>query len=270
MPVSDRDVVRAALGEAADLHRRVSAEQADAIVQAARMMRRAIEAGHKVLVFGNGGSATDAQHFAAELVGRFARDRKGLPVVALTTDPAILTAVSNDFGFDHVFSRQVEALGRAGDVAMGITTSGTSANVNRGLERARVEGLKTIGLTGRDGGDTGRLVDLHVNVPMQKVVTDRLRPAGRNDTHGVEDARRRLGVALGMVDQDMATKTWVMGDDFTMADCAAAPPLFYANILMPFGDTHTNAAAYLGRLTERPSFARAVKEAQPYLALMPK
>jgi D-sedoheptulose 7-phosphate isomerase len=163
--VSQRDVVRVALGEAADLHRRVSAEQADAIVEAAQMMRRAIEAGQKVLVFGNGGSATDAQHFAAELVGRFSRDRKGLPVIALTADSAVLTSVANDLGYDHVFSRQVEALGRAGDVAMGITTSGTSPNVNRGLERARVEGLKTIGLTGRDGGDTGRLVDVHVNVP---------------------------------------------------------------------------------------------------------
>jgi D-sedoheptulose 7-phosphate isomerase len=163
--MTERDVVRARLGAAADLHRRVSDEQADAVVEAALMMRRAMAAGHKVLVFGNGGSATDAQHFAAELVGRFERERRGLPVVALTADSAIVTALSNDLGFDHVFSRQVEALGAAGDVAMGITTSGTSANVNRGLERARESGLKTIGLTGRDGGMTGGLVDIHVNVP---------------------------------------------------------------------------------------------------------
>jgi len=163
--MTERDLVRAALGEAADLHRRVSDDQADAIVQAALMMRRAMGAGQKVLVFGNGGSATDAQHFAAELVGRFGHERRGLPVVALTADSAILTSVANDMGFDRVFSRQVEALGRAGDVAMGITTSGTSGNVNRGLERARESGLKTIGLTGRDGGVTGRLVDVHVNVP---------------------------------------------------------------------------------------------------------
>jgi D-sedoheptulose 7-phosphate isomerase len=163
--VAERDVVRVALGEAADLHRRVSAEQAEAIVLAAQMIRRALEAGNKVLVFGNGGSATDAQHFAAELVGRYVRERKGLAAIALTADSAILTSVSNDFGFEHVFSRQVEALGQAGDVAMGITTSGSSSNVNRGLARARAEGLKTIGLTGRDGGETGRLVDVHVNVP---------------------------------------------------------------------------------------------------------
>jgi D-sedoheptulose 7-phosphate isomerase len=163
--VAERDVVRVALGEAADLHRRVSDEQAETIVQAALMMRRALESGHQVLVFGNGGSATDAQHFAAELVGRFGRERRGLAVVALTSDSAILTSVANDFGYDHVFSRQVEALGRAGDVALGITTSGTSANVNRAIQRARASGLKTIGLTGRDGGETGRLVDIHVNVP---------------------------------------------------------------------------------------------------------
>lgn len=163
--MSELDVVRAALREAADLHRRVSEDQAEAIVKAARTMRVAMETGHKVLVFGNGGSATDAQHFAAELVGRFNRERRGLPVIALTSDQAILTSVANDFGYDRVFSRQVEALGAGGDVAMGITTSGTSANVNRGLETARAAGLKTIGVTGRDGGETARLVDVHVNVP---------------------------------------------------------------------------------------------------------
>jgi glutathione S-transferase len=115
-----------------------------------------------------------------------------------------------------------------------------------------------------------RFFDLYMNVPMQKVVTDRLRPAGKNDPYGVEQAKTLLQTALGMVDHDMADKTWVMGDGFTMADCAAAPPLFYANMLMPFGATHKNAARYLGRLMERPSFARAVEEAQPYLKFMPQ
>jgi glutathione S-transferase len=115
-----------------------------------------------------------------------------------------------------------------------------------------------------------RFFDLYVNVPMQKVVTDKLRPAGKNDPYGVEQAKTLLETSLGMIDQDMATKTWVMGDGFTMADCAAAPPLFYANMLMPFGATHKNAARYLDRLMKRPSFARAVEEAQPYLKLMPK
>jgi glutathione S-transferase len=115
-----------------------------------------------------------------------------------------------------------------------------------------------------------RFFDLYVNVPMQKIVTDKLRPAGKNDLYGVEQARALLQTSLGMIDHDMEAKTWVMADAFTMADCAAAPPLYYANMLMPFGSTHKNAARYLGRLMERPSFARAVEEAQPYLKLMPK
>lgn len=115
-----------------------------------------------------------------------------------------------------------------------------------------------------------RFYDLYVDEPMQKVVTDRLRPVGKNDPHGVEQARTLLQTAYDMIDEDMKTKTWAMGDAFSMADCAAAPALFYANLAMPFGDTHKNAAAYLGRLMERPSFARAVREAQPYFALFPK
>jgi glutathione S-transferase len=115
-----------------------------------------------------------------------------------------------------------------------------------------------------------RFFDLYVNVPMQKIVTDKLRPEGKNDPYGVEQAKALLQTTLGMIDHDMEAKTWVMGDAFTMADCAAAPPLYYANMLMPFGSTHKNTARYLGRLMERPSFARAVEEAQPYLKLMPK
>jgi glutathione S-transferase len=115
-----------------------------------------------------------------------------------------------------------------------------------------------------------RFYDLYVNEPMGKVVTDKLRPAGKNDPHGVEQAKALLQTAYGMIDQEMGTKTWAVGDAFSMADCAAAPAMFYANLLMPFGDTHKNAAAYLRRLMERPSFARAVKEAQPYFALFPK
>ena len=115
-----------------------------------------------------------------------------------------------------------------------------------------------------------RFFDLYLNVPMQKVVTDKLRPAGKNDPYGVEEAKTLLQTSLGMIDHDMESKTWIMGDGFTMADCAAAPPLFYANMLMPLGSTYKNAEKYLSRLMERPSFARAVKEAEPYLKLMPK
>jgi glutathione S-transferase len=115
-----------------------------------------------------------------------------------------------------------------------------------------------------------RFYDLYVNEPMGKVVTDSLRPAGRNDPHGVEQAQTLLQTAYGMIDQEMGTKTWAMGEAFSMADCAAAPAMFYANKVMPFGDTYKNAAAYLARLMERPSFARVVEEAQPYFALFPK
>jgi glutathione S-transferase len=115
-----------------------------------------------------------------------------------------------------------------------------------------------------------RFHDLYGNVPMQKIVTDRLRPAGRNDPHGVDEARTLLETAIGMIDHEMATKMWAMGDAFTMADCAAAPALFYADKVMPFGDTHEHAAAYLARLMERPSFARVLREARPYLELFPQ
>jgi glutathione S-transferase len=115
-----------------------------------------------------------------------------------------------------------------------------------------------------------RFYDLYVNVPMQKIVTDKLRPEGKNDPYGVEEARDLLKTSVGMIDGDMASNRWAMGDAFTMADCAAAPALFYANVVMPFQETHKHAAAYLGRLMERPSFARVIKEAQPYFAMMPK
>jgi len=115
-----------------------------------------------------------------------------------------------------------------------------------------------------------RFFDLYVNEPMAKIVADRLRPEGRNDPHGVEEARRRLATALAMADEEMAERTWAMGEAFTMADCAAAPALFYANEVVPFGATHRNAAAYLERLKERPSYARALSEARPYWDLFPK
>jgi glutathione S-transferase len=115
-----------------------------------------------------------------------------------------------------------------------------------------------------------RFFDLYLQLPMQKVVGDRLRPPGKGDAFGVEQAKAQLQTALGMVDGDMATKTWAMGDAFSMADCAAAPALYYANLVAPFGNTHRNAAAYLDRLTARPSFARTVKEAEPYRKLFPQ
>ena len=115
-----------------------------------------------------------------------------------------------------------------------------------------------------------RFFDLYINTPMQKIVTDRLRPAGLNDAMGVDQAKALLKTSLGLVDEAMSAKTWAAGDHFTMADCAAAPALSYANTVMPFEASHPHAAAYLDRLRKRPSFARALKEAEPFWANFPK
>jgi D-sedoheptulose 7-phosphate isomerase len=136
-----------------------------ALLHAIEAIARAFRSGHRVLVFGNGGSAADAQHFAAEFVGRFQRERRALAAVALTTDTSILTAIGNDYAYDRVFARQIEALGESGDIAFGITTSGGSANVIEAFRIARARGLTTVALTGRDGGEAGRAADIHVNVP---------------------------------------------------------------------------------------------------------
>ena len=130
-------------------------EQTEKLTAAARMLAAAFQEGHTVLFFGNGGSAADAQHLAAEFVNRFQVERPPLAAMALTTDTSILTAVGNDYDFQEVFVKQIQALGRKGDVAWGISTSGNSANVVQGLEAARKQGLQTLAVTGRDGGNNG-------------------------------------------------------------------------------------------------------------------
>jgi D-sedoheptulose 7-phosphate isomerase len=151
--------------ESRELKDRFFAENARLLVEVGRRMAESLRAGGKVLVFGNGGSAADAQHFAGELVGRFLRDRPGLPALALTTDPSVLTSIGNDMGFESIFRRQVEAHGRPGDVAVGISTSGRSANVFEALRLARDRGLLTVGLTGGGGGRLGGLVHFLIDVP---------------------------------------------------------------------------------------------------------
>jgi glutathione S-transferase len=114
-----------------------------------------------------------------------------------------------------------------------------------------------------------RFYDLYVHDPMQKIVGDKLRPAGKTDPYGVEAARAQLLKSYGMIDAEMAARTWAMGDAFTLADCAAGPPLFFANKLIPFGESHANLAGYFERLTRRPSFARSLAEAEPYMKFFP-
>jgi D-sedoheptulose 7-phosphate isomerase len=139
-----------------------------AIEKAGAMIANALARGGQWLLFGNGGSAADAQHLAAEMTGRLYRlERRGLPAVALTTDTSALTCIGNDYSFEHIFSRQVEALGRRGDVALGITTSGRSPNVLKGLAQAKRQGLWTLAFSGKDGGAVAqvRYVDLCLTVP---------------------------------------------------------------------------------------------------------
>ncbi len=176
------DVVVAMLAEAARLHGE-SMSAAGPAAAAAEAMVAALRGGGRILACGNGGSAADAQHFAAELVGRFECERAALAAIALTTDTSIMTAVANDYDFLRVFARQVEALGRPGDVLLGISTSGGSANVLAAFEAARAAGVTTVALTGRDGGRVGAAADIHVNVPAAS--TARVQEVHRTLLHAV-------------------------------------------------------------------------------------
>lgn len=175
--------VRALFDAAVAVHARVASGNLMPVVAAAAAIRAAHAAGRKLLIFGNGGSAADAQHMAAELVNRFQREREALAAIALSTDTSVLTAIGNDYSFDRVFVRQVEALGCAGDVALGISTSGASVSVVKALEAARARGLTTIALTGRDGGVAGRGADVHVNVPDES--TARVQEVHRTLIHAI-------------------------------------------------------------------------------------
>lgn len=182
----------AALADTIALHEQVQASGVRPLLLAAAAIVETLGAGGKLLTFGNGGSAADAQHVAAELVGRFQRERKGLAAIALTTDTSVLTSLANDYSFERVFARQIEALGRPGDVALGISTSGESANVLTALTVARERGLKTIALTGRDGGAVGRAADVHVNVASHS--TPRVQEVHRTLLHVMCDLVERAFV----------------------------------------------------------------------------
>lgn len=165
MPNDFAAIVSRTLAESARLHTESQATAVVSSVAAVEAMIAALRKGGKILVCGNGGSASDAQHFAAELVGRFEKERPALASIALTTDTSILTAIANDYAYERVFARQVDAIGRPGDVLLGISTSGGSQSVLEAIAVARAAGLTTIALTGRSGGVVGAAADIHVNVP---------------------------------------------------------------------------------------------------------
>ncbi len=157
--------LESAVQDAIRLKSRFVVAQGQEVLAAARLLANTFKGGGKALTFGNGGSAADAQHLAAELVNRFQVERPPLAALALTTDTSILTSIANDYDFQEVFAKQVRALGKPGDVAIGLTTSGSSPNVVRGLEAARQIGLQTLVLTGGDGGPVAALADLALIVP---------------------------------------------------------------------------------------------------------
>jgi D-sedoheptulose 7-phosphate isomerase len=161
----NEEQVRKVAADSIALKQRFFAENAALLVAVGGRMTEALRAGGRVLTFGNGGSAADAQHLAGELVGRYLRDRPAASAIALTTDPSVITAIGNDMGFDAIFRRQVEAHGRPGDVAFGISTSGRSPNVVEALRAARERSLVTVGLTGGGGGLLKGLVDYLIDVP---------------------------------------------------------------------------------------------------------
>ena len=151
--------------ENSEVKARFLKESLPSLLEVITLVSKAFEAGNKVLFFGNGGSAADAQHLAAEFVNRYIINRPPLPAIALTTDASILTSVSNDLAFDEIFAQQIRALGKEGDVAVGISTSGNSPNVIKAIEVAKKIGIKTVALTGNDGGTLAKMADLSLVVP---------------------------------------------------------------------------------------------------------
>ena len=156
-----KDIIK----ESVKAKNRLLESESENIEKAARLIIGSLRKGGKLIVFGNGGSAADSQHMVAELVGRFKKERKALGAIALTTNTSTITALANDYGYDATFSRQIEALGRDGDVALGISTSGNSKNVLKAIKKAKALGITTIALAGKKGGSLGKACDLAIIVP---------------------------------------------------------------------------------------------------------
>jgi len=155
-----KETISRIIQESVDLKLRFGQKYGETLSQVIKLIVEAFKAGNKLLLFGNGGSAADAQHLAAEFINRYLIERPPLPAIALTTDTSVLTSISNDYSFQDVFVKQIKALGKAGDVAIGISTSGASVNVIKGLKVAKEMGLKTIALVGGDGGELAKIADL--------------------------------------------------------------------------------------------------------------
>jgi D-sedoheptulose 7-phosphate isomerase len=184
-----REQIRAQLEESCRVKQSFSDELLERIEQFAEKCAAALREEKKIVYFGNGGSAADAQHLACELVVRMARERSGLPAVALTTNTSVLTAAGNDYGFELIFSRQIESLVAAGDVLIAISTSGNSPNILRGLEAGRKRGAVVVGLSGETGGEMAPLVDLLLNVPSR-------------DTQRIQEAHITIGhIVCSLVEQ---------------------------------------------------------------------
>lgn len=185
------DTIRAAIQESVDVKKLLLAQSDSILTSIAVAMADAFRSGGKVILFGNGGSAADAQHVAAELVNRFLLDRKALPALALTTDTSILTAMSNDLGFECVFARQVQAMVQPGDVVVGLSTSGNSENVVQGMRAARECGATAVGLTGRGGGKLKDAVDICFCAPADS--TPRIQESHMTVLHAIcEGVEREL------------------------------------------------------------------------------
>jgi phosphoheptose isomerase len=183
MPIEPVELIQEIFRETIASHQRFAETAVEGVAKAAAAIADALVNGRKVLAFGNGGSASDAEHLVAELVGRFEVERRPLPGLALTADSSVVTAISNDYGYDHVFSRQIEGLGSAGDIAFGISTSGRSKNVETALAVAKARGMVTIALTGRDGGRMGADAGIHLNVA--ESATPRIQEVHRTILHAM-------------------------------------------------------------------------------------
>ena len=189
------NLIRKELLASAEVKRVLAEEQAEAILEIGRILFLALQSRGKILFCGNGGSAADAQHLTAELVGRYRRERKGLPALALTANPAVLTAVGNDYDFTEVFARQAEALVNKEDVLVALSTSGNSPNVIAAVEAAKAKGAVTVGLTGKDGGLLGRLAGHALRVPAGK-------------TARIQEAHLTIGHILCGLVEEAVFKGW--------------------------------------------------------------